>query len=74
MERLAGLGRLGSRTIGLDIDRSALKAVQVATSVVPIPCGTVPPPTEAGMAQAAVEAAAPVAATSWTARTPTATA
>jgi hypothetical protein len=33
MERLAGLGRLGSRTIGLDIDRSALKAVQVATSV-----------------------------------------
>jgi hypothetical protein len=73
MERLAGLGRLGSRTIGLDIDRSALKAVQVATSVGANTLRHSPPPTEAGMAQAAVEAAAPVAATSWTARTPTAT-
>ena len=34
VERLGGgLGRLGSRSIGLDIDRSALKAVQAARSV-----------------------------------------
>ena len=32
MDRLGGLGRLGSRTIGLDIDRGALKAVQVSGS------------------------------------------
>jgi type IV pilus assembly protein PilM len=30
VDRLGGLGRLGSRTIGLDIDRGALKAVQVS--------------------------------------------
>src|SRR5829696_4525794 len=32
VDRLGGLGRLGSRTIGLDIDRGALKAVQVSRS------------------------------------------
>ncbi|HEX2181835.1 MAG TPA: type IV pilus assembly protein PilM [Rubrobacteraceae bacterium] len=32
MGRLGGLGRVGSRTIGLDIDRGALKAVQVSGS------------------------------------------
>jgi type IV pilus assembly protein PilM len=32
VERLGGLGRLASRTIGLDIDRGALKAVQVSRS------------------------------------------
>jgi type IV pilus assembly protein PilM len=32
VDRLGGLGRLGSRTIGLDIDRGALKAVQVSGS------------------------------------------
>ena len=32
MERLGGLGRMGSQVIGLDIDRGALKAVQLAAS------------------------------------------
>ncbi|HEY6675129.1 MAG TPA: hypothetical protein VIZ59_09405, partial [Rubrobacteraceae bacterium] len=32
MDRLGGLGRAGSRTIGLDIDRGALKAVQISGS------------------------------------------
>ena len=32
MERLGGLGRMGSQIIGLDIDRGALKAVQLAAS------------------------------------------
>ena len=32
MERLSGLSRMGSRTIGLDVDRGALKAVQVSRS------------------------------------------
>ena len=32
MDRLSGLGRMGSRAIGLDIDRGALKAVQVSGS------------------------------------------
>ena len=32
MERLSGLARAGARTIGLDVDRGALKAVQVSRS------------------------------------------
>jgi type IV pilus assembly protein PilM len=32
VDRLSGLGRIGSRAIGLDIDRGALKAVQVSGS------------------------------------------
>ena len=32
MERLGGFGRLGSRNIGMDIDRGALKAVQLSAS------------------------------------------
>lgn len=32
MDRLGGLGRAGSRAIGLDIDRGALKAVQISRS------------------------------------------
>jgi type IV pilus assembly protein PilM len=32
MDRFGGLGRAGSRTIGLDIDRGALKAVQISGS------------------------------------------
>ena len=32
MDRLGGLGRAGARTIGLDIDRGALKAVQISGS------------------------------------------
>lgn len=32
MDRLGGLGRAGARTIGLDVDRGALKAVQISGS------------------------------------------
>jgi type IV pilus assembly protein PilM len=32
VDRLSGLGRMGSRAVGLDIDRGALKAVQVSGS------------------------------------------